>query len=227
VAGEVFGEAWDLYKRFWQHFLPIALVIYLVIAAATLLLDLVLGNFGLLVALVLSFVGIFWLEGAIVLAVQDVRDGRVDLSTQETLSKVRPFLGALIGAGLLAGLGILVGFILLIVPGLILLTWWSLIAPVIVLESSAVIASFGRSRELVRGHGWQVFGVIVVSFLINVVASIILSLALSWLSSGPRSFVQSLVSNTVITPFIAAAWTLMYFKLRGEPEPVAEPAPAV
>ena len=39
--------------------------------------------------------------------------------------------------------------VLLIVPGLILLTIWAVIAPVIVVERSGVIDAFRRSRELV------------------------------------------------------------------------------
>ena len=39
-----------------------------------------------------------------------------------------------------------------------------MIAPVIVVEHSGVMDSFGRSRELVRDNGWQVFGVIFVVF---------------------------------------------------------------
>ena len=63
------------------------------------------------------------------------------------------------------GLGILVGFILLIVPGLFLLTIWAVVAPVTVLERPGIFAAFGRSRELVRGHGWTVFGALVLVFL--------------------------------------------------------------
>jgi hypothetical protein len=73
---------------------------------------------------------------------------------------VKPQLVAIVVAGVLAGIGIFVGLILLVVPGLILMTWWVLIIPVIVLERTNAGASFGRSRELVRGYGWRVFGVI-------------------------------------------------------------------
>ena len=56
--------------------------------------------------------------------------------------------------------------LLLIIPGLILLTIWAVFAPAIVIERIRVIDAFGRSRELVRGNGWPVFGVIIVAFLI-------------------------------------------------------------
>ncbi len=222
--GSVFSQAFDLYKRFWQHFVPIALIVFVIIAVASLVLGATLGTLGLMFAAILSLVGIFWLQGAIAEAVSDVRDGRADLSIGETLNKVGPRVGALVAAGLLAALGVMIGLVLLIVPGLVLLTWWSVLIPAIVLERVGVFEAFGRSRELVRGNGWNVFGVIVLSLLIVLGANLAVSLALAWLPDGIRSFFQSLVGNTIITPFIAAAWTIMYFQLRGER--AAEPAVA-
>jgi hypothetical protein len=90
---------------------------------------------------------------------------------------------------------------------------------VIVLENRGAIEAFGRSRELVRGHGWNVFGTIAIGIGIGIAASIVVSIALVWLPNDLKQFLSSLISNTVIGPFIAAAWTLMYFHLRGEPEP--------
>jgi hypothetical protein len=223
--GEVYSEAWTLYKRFWQHFVPIALVIFLIIAVATVLLILALGWIGAIFAALVSLVGTFWLQGAIAEAVADVRDGRADLSIGETINRVSPHVARLGAAGILAVLGVLLGLVLLVVPGLVLLTWWILIAPVIVLERRGVFAAFGRSRELVRGHGWNVFGVIVIGLVISIVARIVVALALIWLPSGLQDFLGSLIANTVIAPFIAAAWTIMYFKLRREPAEELEPVP--
>ncbi|MGZ8695003.1 MAG: hypothetical protein ACXWYS_06135 [Gaiellaceae bacterium] len=225
--GAIYGEAWDLYKRFWKHFVPMALIIFVVVSAASLVLVLLLGWIGAIIGFLLSLAGTFWLQGAIAESVADVRDGRVDLSIGETLKKVRPLVPRLVGAGLLAALGIIGGLILLIVPGLLLLTWWVLISPVIVLENRGAIDAFGRSRELVRGHGWNVFGTILIGIAIGIAASIVASLALIWLPSELQDFLSSLISNSVIGPFIAAAWTLMYFQLRGEPEPAATPEPVL
>jgi hypothetical protein len=227
-TGDVLGEAWALYKAHWRHFLPIALLVYVVLGLISLVLSLVLGWFGALLGALIGLVGVFWLQGALSLAVSDVRDGRADLSISETLQQVRPRLAPLLGAGLLAGLGIALGLLLLIVPGLVLLTWWSVIVPVIVFERVAAMESFGRSRALVRGNGWNVFGVIVLTVLILLVAAIVIAIvvaiALNWLPEEIRSYVQNLVSNTLTAPFLALAWTLMYFRLR-EFERPAEPAP--
>jgi hypothetical protein len=226
--GEVLGEAWALYKAHWRHFLPLALVVFIVLALISIVLTAALGWFGALAGSLVGLIGVFWLQGALCEAVADVRDGRADLSTSDTLQRVRPRVAPLIGAGLLAGLGVVVGLILLIVPGLVLLTWWSLIVPVIVLERVAAMESFGRSRELVRGNGWNVFGVIVLTVLVLIVVAlllaIVLAILLAWLPDEVGSYVQTLVSNTLTAPFLALAWTLMYFRLR-ELRQVPEPAP--
>lgn len=224
--GEVLSEAWALYKAHWRHFLPLAFLVFVVISLISLVLALALGWFGAVLATLIGFVGVFWLQGALCEAVADVRDGRVDLSISDTIQKVRPRVAPLLGAGVLAGLGVAVGLLLLIVPGLVLLTWWSVIVPVVVLERVAAMESFGRSRELVRGYGWNVFGVIVLTVLIllafAIVFAIVAAILLNWLPDELQSFIQTLVADTLSAPFLALAWTLMYFRLRDlkrEPEP--------
>jgi hypothetical protein len=223
-AGEVIGEAWALYKAHWRHLLPLAAVFYLVISVATLLLSLVLGVLGAVLAGVGSLVGYFWLAGALTEAVADIRDGRADLSVQETFARVWPKVWTLLGAGLLAVLGIAIGLVLLIVPGLVLLTWWSVISPAIVLEGKGAIESFGRSRELVRGRAWSVFSVVILTVLISFAIGIVVSISLVWLPDEASSFFGGLINGILTAPFVALAWTLVYFRLRDLQQP--EPAPA-
>jgi ABC-type multidrug transport system fused ATPase/permease subunit len=212
-ATAIVREAWELYKAHWKAFVPLALVVFVIIGLISLLLTWALGLVGALIGGLLAIVGFFWLQGALVEAVRDVRDGKRDLSIGETFARVRPRLPAIIPAGLLAGLGIILGLILLIVPGLFLLTIWSMIIPVIVLEGRSAGESFGRSRELVRGNGWNVFGVIVITVLLSIAANIVVAILTFWLPEEARSFVQNVISNTVVAPFMAVALTLTYFAL--------------
>jgi hypothetical protein len=126
-------------------------------------------------------------------------------------------------AGILAAIAIGIGFLLLIAPGLYLLTIWSMIIPAIVLERRGIGESFGRSRELVRGYGWTVFGVILVTFLLVGVSNLVLDLALSPLDDSLANFISDVVSGTVFVPFVAATYTVMYFLLRDLKEPAAVP----
>ena len=178
-----------------------------------------------LITTVVSLVGTFWLQGALVYAVDDVRDGKVDSTVGEVFERVRPRLGTLIVAGILAALGIALGLVLLVVPGLILLTWWCLIVPVIVLEGKPVGEAFGRSRELVRGHGWTVFGVVIITAILSGIASGIIQSLFFFLGSFLRYWIGGTIASAVVGPFLAIALTLMYFRLR-ELREVREPVVA-
>jgi hypothetical protein len=80
------------------------------------------------------------------------------------LESVWPVLLGLIVASFLYGIGVAIGLILLIVPGLIVLTWWAVVAPVIVIERAGIIEAFGRSRRLVDGNGWIVLAAPIMYF---------------------------------------------------------------
>jgi hypothetical protein len=230
TVGGILGEAWRLYTKFFTRFFLIAAIVFGIINLVGALLGWVVGtgSAAVLVALIaaaVSLVGTFWLQGALVYAVDDVRDGRIDSSIGDLFERVRPYLGTLILAGILAGLGIALGLVLLIVPGLILLTWWCLIAPVIVLERKPVGESFGRSRELVRGHGWTVFGVIIIVLLASAIASGVIQSIFSFLNPFFRYWIGGTVANAIVDPFLAVALTLMYFHLRESPATAAPAAP--
>jgi hypothetical protein len=221
----VIGEAWALYKAHWRHLLTFSFIVYLAVAVIGALLAAALTWLGALLAALLSLVAVFWLQAALVKAVDDVRDGRADLSLGETFAAAQEHLTAVIVAGLLAAIGIAVGLILLIVPGLVLMTWWAVIIPTIVLENKSAGESFSRSRELVRGYGWSVFGVIVLVILLLIGFQIVLGLILTPLADWLQSFVSQIVSGTLTAPFIAVVLTLLYLRLRAAKEPTATPAP--
>jgi hypothetical protein len=208
----VLSEAWDLYRRFASHFLLIAFVIYVITAILVALLSLA-GVFGAILGAILSFAATYVVQASLIKAVQDVRDGRVDLDLSETVQAASPYILPVIGAAILAGIGITIGFILLIVPGLILLTFWCLIIPFIVLGGSGVFASFGNSWRTVRGYAWRVFGTYVLVFLILIAFGIVLGLILGLLPVFLRSFVNSVVTGTLIAPFLALVATLIYYRL--------------
>jgi hypothetical protein len=233
TIGGILGESWRLYTKFFVRFFLIALIVYGIVNLVNALVATFFGDsvgVSLLLALlttVVSLVGTFWLQGALVFAVDDVRDGRIDSTIGEVFERVRPYLGTLIVAGILAGLGIALGLVLLIVPGLILLTWWCLIVPVIVLERRSVGEAFGRSRELVRGHGWTVFGTVVLTAIATAIANGLIEAIFSFLPSFLRYWIGGAIASSVTGPFLAIVLTVAYFTLRGASDAVeVTPAPA-
>jgi hypothetical protein len=208
----VLTEAWALYRRYAAHFLLIAFSVYLVTAIVIALLALA-GVVGILIGAVISFIATYVVQTALIKAVQDVRDGRVDLDLGQTVRAALPYLWPVIGASILAGIGVAIGFILLIVPGFILLTYWSLIVPFIVVGESRALASFGNSWRTVRGYAWRVFGTYVLVFLILIAVSIVLGLILVALPLFWRNLLNNIVAGTLIAPFLALVATLIYYRL--------------
>ena len=210
----VLGEAWSMYRAHAWHLLVIAFVIYVAAAIVAALLSLA-GVFGSLLGSIVELFAAFLLQATLVKAVQDVRDGRADLSIGETVSAATPYIWSVAGASILAGIGITIGLILIIVPGLWLITIWAVIIPVIVIERSGALASFGRSRQLVRGHGWHVFGKLVLVFVILLVVDFILALIFAALPVVLRSGLGTVISGTLVAPFLALVVTLIYYRLSG------------
>lgn len=216
--------------------LPLAFGLFLIVAIVNGLLAT--SVFLALIGFAVSVVASTLYQGMVVSLVSDIQDGRRDFSVGELIEATWPVVVPLIGAGILAGIAIAVGFFLLVVPGLFLLTIWAVIAPVIVVEHSGAIDAFGRSRELVRGNGWQVFGVIVVVFLIIVIVSIVLGIIGAGISdSFAMRALFNLIASTLTAPIAALAAATIYFALlevRGDasavppasPPPAPEPPPA-
>lgn len=152
---------------------------------------------------------------------------------------------ALIGvaAGVATGLGFATGSVavgvvvaVLLVPLALLAVLWVYVitvfaAPAVVLERQPVRAALRRSRLLVRGSFWRVFGVLALVQLIAGVIGGILSVPFAVVStfvnlainSGTGSFsvvpqlisgVGAVLSGTITTPFVAAATALLYVDQR-------------
>lgn len=182
-VGATLSEVFATYRDQAGVLLPVAFWLFLIVAIVN---GLTAGNFSLfLVALVVGLaIGTLY-QGMVVGLVQDVQDGRRDSSVGDLMRFALPVLWPLLGAGILAGIGIGFGFVLLVVPGLYLATIWAVIAPVIVIERRSIFDAFGRSRRLVKDNGWPVFWTILVAYLITIVAAFALTAIADGIANGP------------------------------------------
>jgi len=126
----VVSRIWAIYRTQFPLLFGIAVVLFAVQFVAVLLLP---------SADTLPLTALLWAlsvlyQGMVVKLVQDVREGRRDHSVRELVHSVEPVFWQLLAVSLLAGIGIGAGFVLLIVPGLILMVIWAVVAPVTVLE---------------------------------------------------------------------------------------------
>jgi hypothetical protein len=221
----VLGEAWRTYRAHAAHLIIIAAGIYLVAAVLEGLLYLANNVVGAIVGAVIGFVAAFLVQAALVKAAQDIRDGRADLTVGQTISAASQVIWPVAGASILAGIAIVIGLFLLIVPGLYLITIWAVIVPCIVIERTRVFSSFGRSHGLVKGNGWNVFGILVITFLILFAAQLILGLILAALPQALSTGISTVVTGALIAPFQALVVTTIYFRLVGVESGVAPASP--
>jgi hypothetical protein len=232
-VGGTLSQAFSTYGAQAGVLLPVAFCLFLAVAVVNWAVagSLLLFPIGIAVSIVAGTL----YQGMVVGLVSDVQDGRRDSSVGDLMRATAPVVLPLIGAGLLAGLAIGIGLLLILVPGLILLTIWAVIAPAIVVERTGVFEAFGRSRALVRGNGWPVFGVIFTVFVITVIAAIVLGIiGVAISDSGGMRLLFNVISSTLTAPIGALVAAVIYFRLReieqearaaAPPPSAAPPAP--
>ncbi|MDA8597112.1 hypothetical protein N9L26_02105 [Candidatus Pacebacteria bacterium] len=137
---------------------------------------------------------------------------------------------------LLMGLIIMTGFVLLIIPGIILSIYLTLAFFVLVHEDRRGLDALVRSTELVRGHWWGVFGraavLFLVGFIVGVALSIVSEILLAIAESLDNSalvigltiatFVVQLVLQMMLLVFGLRVFSRMYHLLAVQ-QPVSEP----
>jgi hypothetical protein len=157
-------------------------------------------------------------QGAITRATVTAIEGR-RATFGESLSTALRVLLPLIGLSILLAIGIMIGFVLLIVPGIILLLVWAVAVPSLVIERGGVFAALARSAELTRGAKWKIFGL----FLLIAVAYWLLSLVAGIVGLGLYSpttgftvtnIIGGIVVGTVFNMIWGTVQPSLYIELR-------------
>jgi hypothetical protein len=229
--GDIFDTTFRLYRRHFVAFLLIALVVYVpyslvlsVLEAATQAAEdpfetparrggnpfLILVPVLLLVVIVLPLC-----QAALMIKISASYLGE-DITAAESYRRAAGRLVRLYTATILQWLIVAVGFVLLIVPGIIFSFRLLLVAPVVVLESHGPATCVKRSWELMRGNtGKGLALVLLLSLLGGVFNAIVVFLATNvpWPHSMLRSVVVN-VSQAVVLPIQVAPMILLYYDLR-------------
>lgn len=180
-----------------------------------------LGTYALLVAIVAqavtSLIGEIFYSGAVALAL--ARGEGSEPPAFLTIAKHLSY-GRLILVDLIIAAGTAIGLLALVVPGLVFLTWFALAGPIIELEGTRVRAALKRSRQLVRGHFWAVFGVVLP---ISVGSEVLSTASLDWFHELIHSHILSdwageAVTGVLLSPLYAVAVVLMTLQLSGDRE---------
>lgn len=223
TAGDILGDAWRLYRLLFRRSIAIATVVTAVVTSvdAARYASSRQTAFALsAVAFVLAFAGQVIIQGALIELVRNVHEGRAAARISSLLERVGDRFWPLIRAALIYSFGIGLGFLALIVPGLIIWARWSLMAPLVVLEEmSRGITS--RSSSLVAGKTKTVLLALLASFAIAGVPPYIVfasSLGLRW--QIPFSFVW----GSLTAPFTAYVLTVAYYRIVDPEQPVINSA---
>jgi hypothetical protein len=126
------------------------------------------------------------------------------------LSRFLPIIGLII----CAYLAIWVGFMLFIVPGLILAIMWYVATPVCVVEQRGPLASLGRSSELTKGHRWKIFGMVALLYIAAMIVGLIIGALLGLTRSPILVTLGTLVWTGAWGAFYAIFGVVTYHDLR-------------
>lgn len=149
----------------------------------------------------------------------------VELSFMEqvksSLLKTLKMMPALLATTIVFSIFVTLGFTLLLIPGLILFTYLGMYAQVIAFENQGIISSLLRSRDLVRGSFWKVFGVLMMLFLLSNVVILIIAALIGIFTSANYVWLEVLIyclSYSLMMPFIGSCYMFLYFDLRSRQE---------
>lgn len=231
-ASQIFNEAWAIYKRRIKTLIAITLIptlAYLLfialfvgggaVALKFLKLDIVaLGIFGLILGLAAIIFIIYLSVWGAVAEIYAIKDQAENIGWKEAYKRSRHKINPFFSTNLLAGLAVVGGFILLIIPGIIFALWFSQASYVVVEEDLANTAALKRSKYYVKGRWGEVFG----KFFYIGVISIGIYLAvvlLLWILSqiGIKQEYTSWIGNVfsfVWTPMVSVYAYLLYKYLK-------------
>jgi hypothetical protein len=236
--GEIFSAAFEIYK---ENFTKLITIVAIVVVPLTLISALIVHliepdltvttdangfqhietrSFGtfVLAALIAAAITVIisailqaaTIRGAALATVGDPVD--IEASYKYGLKR----FGSVILVGLLVGIVVAIGFVLLVIPGIIFLTFLAVAIPALVIENRRGTDAMKRSWNLVSSNFWHVLGVIVVAFLITaVVGGILRSIG------GSNWFVAwifNAIAQIITAPFAALVSVLLYLDLRARKE---------
>lgn len=175
---------------------------------------------GIIIGFIVYMIFAALLQGAITHGTIVVMNGN-KTSIGECLSTGARHALPLFVISLLAALGIALGFILIIVPGIMLAVTWSVLAPVRVAERTPILETFGRCADLTSGYRWQIFLLVIIYAVLSwVIGLVLLPFAgMAAMSGSPESFsvtfiiIQAL-ERTVLGLISSTGVASIYYELR-------------
>ena len=229
-AWQLIGATFALYRRYPWLFLALAAVVVVPFDAIELLIEVVKVLHGAIRTLI--SLALFAADFALVLplisalhvhAVADVREGREPeigpvarrgVATIPVLSRAAGF----------AYVGVILGLVALIVPGIILALRWAVVAQVATLEPDDWRHALKGSRRLTSGHYGHIFALFLIVSVITLLPGLALNLIFGWHVTVTKWLISAAI-GVPISSFTALTVGLLYYDLvarrREEPREAA------
>jgi hypothetical protein len=241
TIGGVVDDAIKLYRESFRGCWQLALVGSLIIGAFGVFMTLYARNAGL------SLVGIAALQiyrqppvlafyllqmvlslafyGALIASVNTVATAQAPLTTMEAIGIGFARLGRAAVAALLCWVVIMVGLVLLIVPGLYFMVVLCLWLVALYADDAGAMQSLQVSRELTRGYWWRTMTILTVAFIIILVFSMVITFAAGAVAavavaSHDIASIQlsiqviSVIANIFVLPMVPAVLIAIYHDLK-------------
>lgn len=239
--GETLDRTFSLYRKHFVLFIGITAIPQLLILALHLTQLLVLpglgrtrtlsggmmalGGIGALVGIIVYMVAYLFAQGGTVFAVSELYLGR-PTTIGASLNRMRGEAGSLFGVIFLNGIVVMLGLILLIIPGFYLACRLITCVPAALLENLGARESLERSFGLTKDNAGRAF-VIYLLYVALLYAAMLLfafpflfalalsaknpSMAIMW---SAISQIGNFAATVLITPIFTIATTVFYYDLR-------------
>jgi hypothetical protein len=236
--GRVVSRLFDVLIKNAGVFLPIALILQLPVLALSLLGAFQPELFGKTAAggINPATLGLFFLVAFAVFIVYAsctyILQAALVQGSISYMNDAQPSFGECLVAGLryfvplvviaiLSSLGMMLGFVLLVIPGVILALMWMVVVPVKVMEATTIRTAFGRSRALTKGHRGAIFLLAIFYFVLAIAVSLatrpLFGLPIFSQSAGGMTvplLVVQWIENTILVAIAAVGVSSIYYELR-------------
>ncbi|MBN1530294.1 MAG: hypothetical protein JW895_14635 [Thermoleophilaceae bacterium] len=150
-------------------------------------------------------------------ALQSVSEGERPRARRTLAAGLEDF-APLFFAVVLAGIGIALGLVLLIVPGVYLAVRWYFVPQTVVVDGARGTAALVQSGRLTQGVWWRTFGLILLANLAAFLPGVLLITPFDEIADSSDRAIWSLVgtmtAEMITAPFVALFSTLLYYDLR-------------
>lgn len=231
--GELLDRTFQIYRQHFVVFVGIAALPALIPACINLLsiqtraqLSVSTTMVFLAIMLIVGMVAVAISQAATIAAVSEIHLGR-SISIGGAFAEARGSILPICVISLVLGLFMMLGFMLLIVPGILMMLRWALVIPVVVIEGLPMNAAMARSSALTEGHRGRVFLIYVLYFIITLVFSALWEVPIGvasvmsrstgglspvWVSVAAQA--GTFATQSLVGPLLTISLSLLYYDER-------------